>query len=750
MTADWAYVEEIVGRARRSGRTVMLEPEGLAMLGALGIDTPPHIFLRNPGEVDAACFEKLGGDRVVVKVVSPEILHKSDVGGVRIAERSLEAVRTVISQMVRNLAGRRIEGFTISAFVPHERSLGHELLLGLRWTADFGPIVTLGPGGIYTEFLAANLREGKDVAIFPARTDWEVASEAWAEALDEAAVTSLVTKSRRGQPPAVEPGTVLRAVGTFASLAARFTPHAIAECEINPIVVSEGRLVALDILVKLGAGERPSQEPPRPIYKLKHLLEPRSAAVVGVSEKLNPGHIILNNLIRDGFDRSRITVVKPGTGSIEGCRAVPDIRSVPGRVDMFVLSISAAQSPEAIAEIVEGRKAESLIVIPGGLEEKDGTEAIVTRMRAALRSARQSEWQGPLINGGNCLGIRSRPGRYDTMFIPEVKLPAPAGPPSPVAIVSQSGAFAITQLSKLARLNAKYVISVGNQMDLTVGDYLDYLKDDPEIDVFAVYVEGFKQLDGQRFLAAARHVADRGGTVVLYRAGRTPAGAQASRSHTASIAGDYAVTRALARSGGVVLAESLRDFADLTALFAALGRRPPAGWNLGAVSNAGFECVAIADNIGRFALPRFAPTTTEALAQMFRDARIDSVVDVHNPVDLTPMANDATYEAVVRAVLSDPGVHVGVVGCVPLTPALNTLPAGQGHNEDLSRPDGIVSRLMKLKDETAKPWVAVVDAGAPYDAMAERLEAGNIPTFREADRALRLLNVFVAARLARR
>ena len=94
-------------------------------------------------------------------------------------------------------------------------------------------------------------------------------------------------------------------------------------------------------------------------------------------------------------------------------------------MDLFILAISAAQTPQAVTEIVEGRRAESIIVIPGGLEEKAGTEALVGRMREALAAARASDWQGPLINGGNCLGVRSLPGRYDTMFIPEYKLPVP-------------------------------------------------------------------------------------------------------------------------------------------------------------------------------------------------------------------------------------------------------------------------------------------------------------------------------------
>jgi acyl-CoA synthetase (NDP forming) len=322
----------------------------------------------------------------------------------------------------------------------------------------------------------------------------------------------------------------------------------------------------------------------------------------------------------------------------------------------------------------------------------------------------------------------------------------PKGEPSRLAIISQSGAFAVSKASKLSKVNPKYSVTLGNQMDLTVGDYLTYLKDDGGIDVFAVYVEGFRPLDGLRFLEAARAITKQGRTVILYRAGRTPAGAQASASHTASIAGDYAVMRALCAHAGVVVAESLDEFEDLVVLFSALGRRTVSGWRLAAVSNAGFECVAIADSLGRFTLPPFSADAARTLEAIFVRSRIDKVVDIHNPIDLTPMTGDEAYADTVRALLDDEHFDAVVVGVVPLTAALNTLPPGVGHREDLAGPDGIVARLAALKRNAGKPWVAVVDAGPIYDPMVRALEAAGIPTFRTADRALRLLNVYCAER----
>jgi acyl-CoA synthetase (NDP forming) len=409
----------------------------------------------------------------------------------------------------------------------------------------------------------------------------------------------------------------------------------------------------------------------------------------------------------------------------------------------LILSVSAAQVPEIVLQMVREQRAESAIVIPGGLEEKQGGETLAHAMRETLTTSRTTTWQGPVINGGNCLGIRSLPGHYNTLFIPEYKLPVAKGKVAPLALVSQSGAFAISRISRITAINPKFAISVGNQMDLTIGDYLTYLKDDPELDIFAIYVEGFKRLDGLRFLKAATELRKKGKTVILYRAGRTAAGAQASASHTASMAGDYMVTRALCEQAGVILCETIDEFEDLTLAFTQLHGKKAKGWKLGAVSNAGCECVAIADNLGKFELAELSAQTHERLEKLFIKTGISQIVDVHNPLDLTPMAGDEAYEQSAHAILEDPGVHAAVIGVVPLSTALNSLAPASHHREDVSRPDSVGSRLAALKNKTEKPWVAVVDAGAIYDPLAKLLTEQGVPTFRSADRALRALNAFV-------
>lgn len=749
MLFDQRRIAQILKAAGERRDSILLETEGFEILRALGFKTCAARFVSDAQEVRSIRWPIFNGDKAVVKVVSADILHKSDLGGVAIVANDREAIALTIETMSARLCGKKLAGFTVSQFVTYDSALGGELLLGLCRTADFGPVVSVGAGGIYTEFLAENFKPGRDVTILSPEL---TRPEAVGPALCETAVTRLLTNPPRKQQPRLLLDQLVAATNRLLWLGREFG-HLISEFEINPLVIADGELIALDVLVKLGHAPKASGIT-RPVAKIKHLLEPRSAAVIGVSEKLNPGHVIVNNLLREGFDPTRLYIVKPGADTLEGCSCYPDVASLPERVDLLVVSVAAAQVPETVAEVIELRKAESVVVIPGGLEEKSGGELLASRMHGALAAARETDWGGPVINGGNCLGIRSRAGRCDTMFIPQHKLSTSQAVlssefSSPVALISQSGAFGLAKADKLAGINPKYNITLGNQMDLTVGDYLAYLKDDAEVQVFAVYVEGFAPLDGIKFLKAAEDIVAGGRTVVLYRAGRTPAGAKASASHTASIAGDYTVTRALASHAGVVVAESLADFEDLTRLFRLLLNRKVAGRRLGAVSNAGFECVAFADNLRNLTLPTFGERTMQRLKSVLEGCRIDQVVDAHNPLDLTPMADNAAYEQAVRAVMEDENVDVGIVGCVPMTPALNTLKRGEGHQEDIDREDSVVRRLMRLHDELAKPWVAVVDAGSFYDPMAARLQDAGIPTFSTADRALRLFDIFCEANLAR-
>ncbi len=727
-----------VERAIGEGRHHLLEPEGFRLLRSIGIACPRFEIAPGPNEISEELLAGLPGEKVVLKGIVGGLTHKSELGGVQVVPKLRQEVVAAADQMRVAMKDLDLRGFLIQEFVAYDPLPGSEALLSMRWDREFGAVVTLGVGGVHAEILAAALNDDSAVAIFAPSPEGVVSIELEMSGL---LVTDLLTQAQRGRPARLDLAQLGEVVLRFAAAAPLVLSERVDEVEINPLVASAGSLMALDVLTRVSF-DRPKASPDRPLEKLDRLLRPGSVALIGVAERLNPGRLILRSLLRGGFDSANVAVVKPGLESIDGCRCYADIASLPSPVDLLIVSVGADQVPEVIQETIDHRKAEAVILIPGGIEEKSGSKHISDRVRRSLGEARESDWKGPLVNGGNCLGIRSQPGRYDTFFLPDYKMPPVGEGEGNVALLAQSGAFLASKMSKLPRLDVRYAISIGNQIDLTLGDYLTYLVDDEAIDLFGVYVEGFRDLDGRRFLAAARRITNSGRRIVLYRAGRSRQGVEAAASHTAAMAGSYRVTRALARAAGVQVVETLEDFEDMLLLNAAFEGRSPGDSRIGAVSNAGYECVAFWDGLRGLRPAKFSQETLELLSEIFRKSRIHGVVDERNPLDLTPMAGDAQFESAVRLVLHDPGVDVGVVGCVPFTGALNTLPGSTNHDENVDARTSIASRLVKVWRQTSKPWIAVVDAGSAYDAMERVLLEGGVPVSRTADRAVHLLELY--------
>ena len=735
-----ADVAEIAARARAAGRDVLLEPEALEVVRLLGINVPANVYVADPSDegwaITQAC-EKFPSDRVVIKVVAADILHKSDVGGVRFVAKTPEAIAGALDEMRAMFAGHE-PGFLICEMVRYDASPGGEMLVGMRWTPDFGPVVTFGLGGVATEFFAGALKDGREIAILSPRLTLPERIE---QIVGGKAITPLITGGVRRMKIRFSMTELRALLESCMGFASEWVPEPLAEFEINPMVIGPSGPVALDALVRLST-KVPEIAQERPIQKIGKLLRPKSIAVVGVSTALNAGHVIVNNLIREGFERSRIFIVKPGSEEIEGCLCVESIAELPETVDLLVLAVAAHQAPELIEQAIDSRRAESVIVIPGGLGELSGSENLEEQIRTSVALSRQTSGRGPVLNGGNCLGVRSAPGRVDTMFLPEYKVPHGGRPVSPLAFVSQSGAFAVAKANCLTTIEPRYLVSIGNQIDLTVGDYMRWLEGDPEVRIAAFYVEGFRPLDGREWLESAERMTRSGRPVILYRAGRTAEGAKATASHTASIAADAVVTRELATGAGVVVAETLEDFEDLVRLFTMLHGRGASGPRLAAISNAGFESVAFADNVGGLRFATLGPQTLERVERVIRESRLDRIVSIGNPLDVNPMMGDREFCEGAEALLADEDVDLGIVACVPLTGALQTLPKSERHREDLASEGSVVRRLGKLWKSTSKPWVSVVDSGRLYDPMAHALEESGIPPFRSADRATRLLGVW--------
>ncbi len=771
MDIDFAAIEAVF---RKAEYAALLEHEMYAVLQAMGVQTPRHLFLPAGSRISDSNLADLPGRHLVLKVVSPGILHKSDVGGVRFVTKDAEAVNLTIAAMQKEVPARYMSwtgqkssqspgetdlvvhpdilGTLILEAVEFQQiGFGSELLVGLRNSRDFGPIVSMGSGGLDVEYLMARFREGQALAICAAHgTD----PDTLLDMLRPLAFYDKLTADFRGHPALISEHALSQLFRRFLSLARYFSPFStqsdfvIEEAEVNPFVIREGKLVPLDGLCRIS--RRKHTQAPRPFEDIRFLLEPRSLGIIGVSEKMNIGHIILNNILKQGYPKDKITIVKPGVSRIEGCRCVPRVADMPDCVDLFVLTVAAEQGSEVMQELIKENKARSVIIIAGGMGEKEGTQDIERSIKQLLQNRRQSGFPAPVVNGGNCLGIFSRPGKYDTTFVPEYKifaLPRPKVRPVPLAYFSQSGAYMISRMSQIPGIEPRYAVSIGNQIDLTISDYLNYFKNRDDVKVFALYIEGFLPGDGLALAHAVQEITrSPGRAVVVYKAGRSPAGQAATASHTASVAGEYPVSRAVLEQAGAFLAQTIDEFEAMVKGLCFLAEKKLRGRRVALISNAGFECVIMSDNLAgepALDLARFSKETLDRLSAILEPSGITRLQDIRNPLDVTPVADDRAFCSCVQAILEDEQVDCAVVSPLPMSPAMNTLAPAPYHHEDLLREGSTPRRLIDIFDKTDKPFVVSVDSGVPYQPMKDMLEDAGVPVFRRCDAATQFLRRYV-------
>ena len=775
---NFDVIENLFRSAYSGGRSVLLEHECYQLLAETGAEAAPdHILIPADAHPTPGDLEAVPGDKVVLKIVSPDITHKTEAKGVRIIAKEMGAVEATHELMVHQVpkiysgyltghqgeippdlrglssAGlearleKRLVGILMCRFMTADaQGFATELFVGIRNTDEFGPIISAGLGGVEMEILARETRKGAAVAIAPTGL---VGGPEFLDLFKRTLSYQRLSGLMRGSRRLVSDSILEECFEAFIQLANHFSesnPDAefhIQEFEVNPFSVVGARLAPLDGLCAFTPASQPV--PIRPIHKIKSLLEPKSAAIIGVSARnMNMGRIVLGNILGGGFDRDRITVIRPDTEEIDGVPCIASIADLPEKVDLFVVAVGADQVPGVIDQLLDHDKAEAVILIPGGLGEKAGSENLAKALEQRIQAAHQTPGGGPIFIGGNSLGVISHPGRYDTMFIPETKLPKSRGDHSRnTCFLSQSGAFIIANLSRMPWFDPAFALSIGNQIDVTASDLLTYIKDDPRIDVFAVYMEGFQRGDGLEFARAVKETVALGKDVVFYKAGRTSEGRSATAGHTASVAGDYAVCEAALEEAGAWVAKDFNEFSDLLRLSTHFRGLSITGNRIAAVSNAGFEAVGMADaiKVGRaeITLQPFVGDTQRRLEETLVQFKLDGLVDVKNPFDITPMASDEAYAQLIGAILDDPEIDGAMVGIVPLTPALQTLPGEPGAKQSVLNSTSVCQLLPRIARQRGKPVVMVIDSGELFDPMEAALVDAGLPVFRSADRAMRAL-----------
>lgn len=782
---DYQAIGALFSKAHEEGRDYLFEYETYALLQRSGAETPPRTHLLSKGARPShEVLTAMPGDRVVLKIVSPTLIHKTEVGGVKVVENTPDRIRSAWRRMMyevpetyaalierrpeyaadayRGLSGDAliqaisadIRGVLMVQFMPPDsEAFGNEMIVGIRNTREFGMVISAGLGGTDTELYAQRFRKGQAiVAASTAMTDGTTFFDLFRQTISYKKLAGLT----RGQRRIVTDEQLIECFTSLIAMANTYSPanpeasFVIEELEINPFAFTDYLMVPLDGMCRFS--KPTALAATRPYQKIHHLLHPKTIGIVGVSTtRVNFGRIIMSNILANGFPAADLRIIRPGMDRFETITCVPDIATLDLKLDLLVVAIASDKVPALVDQVIENDAAQAVMLIPGGMGETDESRERAAAVMEKIDAAHAQGDGGPVFLGANSLGVVSHPGRYDTLFVPEAKLPRRrGGHKRNAAFVSQSGAFMITRLSKRPELDPAYMISVGNQNDLTLGDMVRYLKDAQDIDVIAVYAEGFKDLDGLAFSQAVREAVVAGKDVIFYKAGRTPEGKSATSGHTASLAGDYMVCESCVRQAGGIIAQNFSQFEDLLMLSQRLHTKAINGNRLAVMSGAGFEAVGMADNIQSddycMQMASFSETTVAGIGKLMVQKGLDHLVTVKNPLDINPGADDEAHLLTARHLARDPGVDAVVVGLDPLSPAMRTLAQCELQRYEFKDPGSIAAEMPALIAALDKPVIGVVDGGQLYDPLVEVLMRKGVAVFRSSDRAVSALAMYMEGR----
>jgi len=629
-----------------------------------------------------------------------------------------------------------------------------EFRISLNNSREFGMVISAGLGGPDAELDPSSFRKGR--ATVHALAELSSGSDFLQRFKPTVAYQKLASKARQEQIPLPDE-QLTELFERLLQLALKATPEdqaapwMLQSLELT-LQFSSGLISVSDAQCAFGAP--PLKRLARPINKIDKLLHPASIGIVGVSAtSMNFGRIILRNLVGSGYPKTQLTVIRPDDAEVDGIPCVANLKALAHKLDLLIVAVGADAVPALVDEIIESGAVETVMLIPGSLGETKKSVEPAAAMAARINAAHGRLGGGPIFLGANCLGVVSHPGAYDSWFIPLERLPKPPKKPQRNSVMlSQSGAFMITRLSQNPWLDPLYMLALGNQTDLTHGDLLSYFAERPEIETIGIYIEGFKDGDGLHFATAVRKAVLQGKQVVVYKAGKTAPGSAGVMGHTASIAGDPALFESVMRQAGAIVAAGINSFDDLFYIAGALHHKKIGGNRLGAISGAGFETVAMADAVSAdtfsMRMGELQPGTVKSIEEILLAKKLAALVEVRNPIDINPGADDEAHLQITEAFLLDPNIDAVVVGLDPTAPSVRALEQSKLRpGYDITDAKSTVQLMPALVERSDKPLIGVIDGGTLYDAMAARLMDQGVCVFRNCARAAKALVRYCEARL---
>jgi acetate---CoA ligase (ADP-forming) len=527
---------EIIHQAVRENRSYLMEHETKEILEDIGIKTTGFLVARSADEAQAIS-EKIEFP-VVMKIVSPDVIHKSEAGGVKLNLTCAKDVRCTYNEMINTFKYQHIEGVTIQKMAKP----GIEAIIRVTRDPGFGPLITFGLGGVFSEIL-------HDVSFRILPITEKDASEMIAEIRGAS-----ILHGYRGKNVDLE--SLRQLLLKISQLVMENSE--IAELDVNPLFLYPDGYVTVDARMFISEPSPRENITPSGHESLRDFFYPHSIAVIGASDiKGKPGYNVFWNLLNHDFP-GRLYPINPDKDSIKGVKAYKSILDIPEPVDMATLIVPATTVEAAIDDCCA--KGVKYIVIETANFDETGQKG----KKAQERIEKIIQKHGCRVLGPNCSGFINT---HHNM-VQSIGLLSDLHKGN-VGMIAQAGVYAAGILTGLSNiLDFGIVATVGDKMDINETDILEYLSNDDHISVIVMYMEDIRS--GKRFMDVAGRTAVRKPVIVL-KSGRTEASKRVVSSHTASLVGNDKINNAAFKQSGIIRA---RDNEHLFALTRAFSKQP--------------------------------------------------------------------------------------------------------------------------------------------------------------------------------
>jgi acetyl coenzyme A synthetase (ADP forming)-like protein len=626
---DKAKVRAILDAVKKEGRDALTAPEGKLVCDAYGINVPKEAVVSSAKEAGSTAASM--GFPVVMKIVSPDILHKTEAGGVVVGVKNADEAVTAYEQIIANARKYKADAKIVGVQVQQMIKGGQEVIVGAMTDDSFGKLVAFGMGGVLVEVL-------KDVTFRLAPATREDA----ASMLDGIQAAEIL-KGVRGAKPANREAlqdTIVR----VSQLVSDFPE--ISELDLNPVFASPETAIAADVRIVVNFQPkvpryRPSEKDV--VTSMNRIMKPKAIAVVGASNEAGKiGNSVMKNLINGGY-KGKIYPINPKDAEVMGIKAFKSVKDVPYEIDTAVFAVPAKFVASALKECGE-KKIAGAILIPSGFGETGNIEG----QEELQRIGREYNIR---LMGPNIYGFYYTPSNLCATFCTAYDYKGST------ALSSQSGGIgmAIIGFSRSAKMGVSAIVGLGNKSDIDEDDLLLFFEQDENTKVIAQHAEDLK--DGRAFAEVAKRVSKKK-PVIMLKAGRTAMGAAAAASHTGAVAGTDKIYEDVLRQSGVIRARSLRQMLELSRGVPILPT--PKGENVVIITGAGGSGVLLSDACvdNNLKLLKPMPDDLDAAFRKF----IPPFGAAGNPVDITGGEPPITYVNTVKLGLEDDRVHALILG----------------------------------------------------------------------------------------